>query len=148
MYDLSEDEIEEMLTVAREARENAFYPEDGTKVGAAVLTTDGEIYRGCNVVSVISGMGTCAERNAITTAASHGSYVFKAIAVSCTKDEAFYPCGMCMQLMNEFAQLNDHNDLHIVMEGKDERRQGRLREYVPEFYGPGDKDLDLSRYQD
>lgn len=147
MYELTDEEIDAMFDVAEEAMNNAFYPEEGTKVGAAVLTPDGEMYRGCNVVSVISGMGACAERNAIKTAVAHGDYLFKAMAVSCTKDMSFNPCGMCLQLMNEFAQLNEYNDMHIVMKGRKEQRQGRLRDYITETYGPADKDLDLSRYK-
>ncbi len=64
--------------------------------GAAVLTEKGNIYQGCNVESVISGMGTCAERSAIDHAVAHGEYGFKAVAIISKLGEPIKPCGMCL----------------------------------------------------
>jgi cytidine deaminase len=77
----------------------------GFKVGAAVLADDGKIYEGCNVESWISGLGTCAERNAINHAVLHGNRKIKEIAI--VMDESNHneprPCGACLQYINDFA---------------------------------------------
>jgi cytidine deaminase len=86
----------------------------GFKVGSAVLAEDGEIYEGCNVESWISGLGTCAERNAINHAVLHGNRKIREIAIvmdSRSPNEP-KPCGACVQYIYDFAE---DSKIRIVM---------------------------------
>lgn len=113
MNKLTETEITKMIAVAREARENAFVPKSKHKLGACILTTDGEYFGGCNTEAVISGLGVCAEMSAIDHAVVHGKYQFKALAVV-DRENLTYPCGACRQYLAQFAQTNGL-DIKIVV---------------------------------
>lgn len=96
-------EVEKMIDVAKETRKNAFCHRSKHKIGASVLTSDGKIFGGCNVESVISGLGTCAERCAIDNAVAHGYYNFRAV---CCVDSKLTPCcGACLQYITLFSQV-------------------------------------------
>ncbi len=71
-------------------------------VGAAVLTTDGEIINGCNVENAAYGSTMCAERAAIFSAVAKGHRAFQAVVVV-TIDGKGTPCGSCRQVINEFS---------------------------------------------
>jgi cytidine deaminase len=77
----------------------------GFKVGAAVLAEDGRVYEGCNVESWISGLGICAERNAINHAVLHGNRKVKEIAIvmEASSHRTPRPCGACLQYIYDFA---------------------------------------------
>lgn len=92
--------ISSLVLAAQKARHNAVAPSSGYHVGAALQTIDGKIITGSNVESIISGMGSCAERSAIITALSQGHRQFTAIAVA-TEDGGTC-CGMCRQFIMEF----------------------------------------------
>jgi homotetrameric cytidine deaminase len=120
---LKETEIRKMIKVAALVRRNAFILHSSHRVGASVLTDSGEIYGGCNVQSVISGLGTCAERSAIDHAVSHGKYSFRAV---CVIDEGHLPpCGACLQYMLLFSQVAG-KDIQIVCADT----KGRYRIYA------------------
>ena len=87
---------------AREARENAYVPYSGFKVGAAVLGELGKIYQGANIENASYGLTICAERVAITKAVSEGEKKLKAILVIGDTPEPISPCGACRQFMAEF----------------------------------------------
>ncbi|MEM3553654.1 MAG: cytidine deaminase [Candidatus Bathyarchaeia archaeon] len=86
----------------------------GFGVGAAVLAEDGKIYGGCNVESWISGLGICAERNAINHAILHGNKRIREIAVVAEAKNAdeIKPCGACLQYISDFAESPE---IKIVM---------------------------------
>jgi len=96
--------IEETLVEkATSALKNAHVPYSNFRVGAALLSTDGEIYTGCNVENAAYGSTICAERTAIFKAISEGDKEFSAIAIVLeTGDGIGSPCGACRQVMNEF----------------------------------------------
>lgn len=98
---------DELLQAALKVMDNA-YVLWGFKVGAAVLAEDGKIYEGCNVESWISGLGICAERNAINHAVLHGNKKVKMVAVVIEDKnvETTRPCGMCLQYIKDFAEDN------------------------------------------
>jgi cytidine deaminase len=77
----------------------------GLAVGAAVLAEDGNVYEGCNVESWVSGIGTCAERNAIDHAVLHGNKKIMKIAIvmKAEKQKPPRPCGACLQYIHDFA---------------------------------------------
>ncbi len=91
-----------LLNEAKIASQNAYAPYSKFNVGAALLTKDGKIYTGCNVENSSYGATICAERVAILKAVSEGERDFVAIAICCSEDRPAYPCGMCLQVMNEF----------------------------------------------
>ena len=98
---LTDVERQRLVQAARQARENAYAPYSNYKVGAALLTKDGTIFTGCNVENVSYSPTICAERVAITKAISEGQRQFVAIAVATSNGGS--PCGVCRQVMNEFA---------------------------------------------
>ena len=96
----------ELFEKALSARENAYAPYSGFKVGAAVMTEAGEVFTGVNVENSSYGATICAERTAFVKAVSEGHRSFSAIAIAGGKDgeELVYswPCGICRQFMYEF----------------------------------------------
>ena len=91
-----------LIEEATKARENAVAPFSKFKVGAALRTAEGKIYRGCNVENCSYGLTVCAERVALLSALAAGERDFTAIAVMTQSDEPSTPCGPCRQLMWEY----------------------------------------------
>jgi cytidine deaminase len=92
-----------LVEAARLARERAFAPYSGFRVGAALEAADGRIVAGCNVESASYGLTLCAERVALVKAISDGITGFKRVAVVTDADDLTPPCGACRQLLWEFA---------------------------------------------
>lgn len=115
---------------ARQARENAYAPYSGFRVGAALLAASGKIYLGCNVENVSYPAGVCAERSAVCAAVTAGERRFLAIAVAASEGE-IVPCGLCRQTLAEFSK---DGSLEIVCARKDGYRVFRLRELLPEAF--------------
>jgi cytidine deaminase len=130
-----------LLTHAIQAREHAYAPYSSFKVGAALLTRDGQIYPGCNIESQAYPSGLCAERVAIGNALVAGQHWsdFVAIAVVGTSDEPCTPCGMCRQLLSElYAKAARHPgqqspDLRVIMIGAPENRHVKLVKNLSEL---------------
>ena len=91
---------ENLIRMAKEARELAYAPYSRYRVGAAVLTADGQVYTGSNVENAAYPSSLCAERVAIFKAVSEGHRKLDAVAVV-TKNGGS-PCGGCRQVMREF----------------------------------------------
>lgn len=91
-----------LISEAKIARERAYVPYSNFKVGAALLTEDGEIFHGCNIENASYGMTNCAERTAIFKAVSEGKTKFKGLAVIAATETPCSPCGACRQVMAEF----------------------------------------------
>ncbi|MFR4771183.1 MAG: cytidine deaminase [Streptococcus salivarius] len=72
------------------------------RVGAALLTKDGQIFQGCNIENASFGLTNCAERTAIFKAVSEGYRDFECLAVYGDTKEPISPCGACRQVMVEF----------------------------------------------
>jgi cytidine deaminase len=92
-----------LVTAAVVARQKAFAPYSGFKVGAALEAADGTIITGCNVESASYGLTICAERVAVVKAVSEGHTRFQCIAVVADTAALTPPCGACRQLLWEFA---------------------------------------------
>ena len=90
----------ELIRLAREAREQAYAPYSHFAVGAALLGASGRVYTGCNVENVSYGLTVCAERVAMFKAVSEGEREFEAIAV--VTSSGVPPCGACRQVLREF----------------------------------------------
>lgn len=104
-----------LFEAALKARLKAYAPYSGFRVGAALLTADGEIYTGCNIENAAYPLCCCAERTAIFKAVSEGKKNFTAIAIAGGTDSgdtsACFPCGSCRQVMTEFCR----EDFKIVL---------------------------------
>jgi len=95
-------EKQELIRLAKEARENAYAPYSKFKVGAAVVTTEGKVYKGANIENASFGLSNCAERTAIFKAVSEGEKHLDSIAIIADTKEPVSPCGACRQVMAEF----------------------------------------------
>lgn len=94
--------VEELVRAADAARDFAYVPYSGFRVGAALLCTDETVYTGCNIENSAYGPTNCAERTAIFKAVSEGQRSFEAIAIISDSETFTAPCGVCRQVMSEF----------------------------------------------
>lgn len=99
---LNEELKQQLVDAAIEARKNAYAPYSKFGVGAALVTTDGEFFRGCNIENASFGLTICAERVAIGNAITAGKRNFEAICV--VSEGGASPCGACRQFLNEFGR--------------------------------------------
>lgn len=134
---MNEEEIQNLILNAFEGRTRSYCPYSGYAVGAAILTSSGEIYRGCNVENSSYGATICAERTAALKAVSEGDKEFKAIAiVGGLKDakelcDYAYPCGICRQFLSEFGG----SDMTIIVARSiDDKKIYKLSELLPEAF--------------
>lgn len=131
---------EELVGLAIEARKSAYTPYSKFKVGAALLTEDGRVIKGCNIENAAYGPTNCAERTAFFKAVSEGIMNFKAIAIVGGDESEIdefsnyaYPCGVCRQVMREFCSGNFEI---IVGKSVKEFKVFTLDELLPCGFGP------------
>lgn len=91
-----------LIDAAQQAREHAYAPFSGFKVGAAIEDENGRIFSGCNVENATYGLTMCAERVAVFKAISEGARRLKRIAVVADTNVLTPPCGACRQILWEF----------------------------------------------
>lgn len=113
-------ENEYLISYAKKAMGNAYSPYSGFSVGAALLTTEGEVFTGCNVENASFGATICAERCAVMKAVSEGYTSFEKIAIVSSENDLTYPCGICRQFLSEFME-----DGIVVVQDK----TGNIKEY-------------------
>ena len=109
--------------------DSAYAPYSQFKVGAAVLTSTGEIFAGCNVENASYGLSMCAERNAIANAiieTGKDKITIKAIAVTNSKQVACSPCGACRQVIWEFGQ-----DAEVIFQGNQGWQTSTIKKLLP-----------------
>ncbi len=120
----------ELYEKALEAMPRAYAPFSRFKVGAALLTKDGEVFTGVNVENSSLGATICAERTAFVKAVSEGATEFEAIAVVSEEGEV-WPCGICRQFMKEFCD----DDFRIITGNDvDSLRLYTMDEILPEGF--------------
>jgi cytidine deaminase len=103
-----------LVEAARAVRAHAHAPYSRYAVGAALLTRAGEVYVGCNVENASYGATICAERSAVSAMVAAGARDPIACAVVTAGPEPGAPCGICRQVLAEFAL-----DMRIVMAAVD-----------------------------
>ena len=111
---------------AKSAMRFAYAPYSHFTVGAALLSRSGRIYTGCNIENASFGATNCAERTAIFKAVSEGEREFDAIAIVSSSGEPTPPCGICRQVLSEFAP-----DIPILLVSGD----GIVETSLPELFG-------------
>ncbi len=100
---IDEKMVQTLLEEAKKVMQNAYAPFSKFKVGAALLTDSGNIYKGCNVENASLGGTICAERGAaMASVAAEGARRFKAIAIASASDEPAPPCAICRQFLSQF----------------------------------------------
>ena len=136
MNQLTQAEIDLLLDKAQEAREHSYAPYSRYRVGAALLTADGQIYQGCNIENAGFTPTVCAERTAFFKAVYDGHRAFKAIAIIATGEEMGFPCGVCRQVMAEFCD----RDFIIVTANRDRTKVdvSDFETLLPHSFGPKD----------
>ena len=95
--------VDDLLQVARTAREKAHAPYSNFLVGAAVRAESGQVYGGCNVENAAYPEGICAEASAIAAMVLAGESKIVEVLVVGVSDEPVTPCGGCRQKIREFA---------------------------------------------
>lgn len=127
----------ELCRLAVEAREKAYAPYSGFRVGAALLAKSGKVYLGSNIENAAYTPTVCAERTAFFKAVSEGETEFFAIAVAGGNGDkvggAFPPCGVCRQVMAEFCD-GDFKILTVTGDGMFE--EYTLTELLPLAFSP------------
>lgn len=139
MEKLNELQIQELIKTAIDMRAFSYVPYSNYRVGAALLTTEGKIYTGCNIENAGYTPCNCAERTAFFKAVSEGVREFRAICVVGGKDgpltEYAAPCGVCRQVMMEFC---NPDTFEIILATSPEQYEiFTLKELFPMGFGPG-----------
>lgn len=121
----------ELVTLAKQARRNAYAPYSHYTVGAAALTRSGKTFTGVNVENASYGLTVCAERNAIFQAVAAGETEIAALAVVTANGGS--PCGACRQVLSEFAK---DDTVVWVADTRGHIRKFTLKELLPARFTP------------
>lgn len=92
-----------LRAAAKAAMGQAYAPYSSYPVGAALACDDGTVVTGCNVENASYPAGICAERTAVAAAVAHGHRRFSRIAICTGSGPVASPCGICRQVLMEFA---------------------------------------------
>ena len=126
----------ELIKFAINAMDNAYAPYSGFRVGAALLTTNKNVYTGCNIENASYSPTNCAERTAIFKAVSEGEKSFEKIAIVGGNNgvitDYVTPCGICRQVMREFCC---NNFAIIVAKSESDYKEYKLIDLLPDSFG-------------
>ena len=128
-----------LIERAIEVLPNSYAPYSHYNVGAAVLMRSGKVYTGVNVENADLPATNCAERSAIQHAIAEGEKEIVAVAIvggpgANFRDEYCVPCGICRQVMREFADKD--NMVILCAKSPDDYMENTLEEMLPHSYGP------------
>jgi cytidine deaminase len=126
---------EQLIDAARNMLQYSYSPYSHFRVGAALLSSDGRVFTGCNIENAAYGPSMCAERVAFFNAVSTGVRGFAAIAIVGGRDGVITdycpPCGVCRQVMSEFCK----GDFRIILtNGSGKVKVKTLDELLPERF--------------
>ncbi len=128
----------ELMKVAVEAREKAYAPYSGFRVGAALLGKSGKVYTGCNVENAGYSPTNCAERTALFKAVSEGERDFLSIAIVGGRYEDIAdfcaPCGVCRQALAEFCD----RDFRVILGTPEKMQTFAFEQLLPFAFGKSD----------
>ena len=131
--------MDEVIAAAKVAYQLAYAPYSNFHVGAAALTTNGNIVKGCNVENASYGLTVCAERNCISHAVINGERKFQLIVIYTEQDKLTPPCGACRQVIAEFFEQSAPV---LAVNHKNERKIWTVQALLPDAFTPKDL-LDL-----
>jgi cytidine deaminase len=123
---------EGLIAQAKAAREEAYAPYSGYRVGAALLGRSGRVYTGCNVENAVYPLCTCAERVAVVKAVSEGEREFIALAVVTENGGA--PCGSCRQTLREFGE----EIVVLIADTSGSYREATVGQLLPDSFSAAD----------
>jgi cytidine deaminase len=123
--------VDELIDLAKSARHWAHAPYSNFSVGAALLSSDGRVFTGCNVENSTYGLSMCAERVAIFKAISEGATEIAKVVVVTDHENIAPPCGCCRQMIWEFA--SDKTEVVLANLSGDVRTY-RIIELLPEAF--------------
>ncbi len=128
---------QELIDLAKKARERAYAPYSGFRVGAALMGKSGRVYTGCNVENASYSSTNCAERTALFKGISEGEREFISIAIVGGRYENTAefcpPCGVCRQVLAEFCD----KDFRIILGREEDLEVFTLGELFPLAFGKG-----------
>ena len=123
---------EELKAAAVAMLDRAYCPYSHFAVGAALECADGTVFTGCNIENAAFSPTICAERTAVAKAVSEGHTDFVRISIAGRSADFCVPCGVCRQVMREFAPGIEV----ICLNGKGEEQVFTLSELLPHSFGP------------
>ncbi len=86
---------------AQAVSRRAYAPWSNLHVGAAGLTDQGWVARGCNVENASFGLSLCAECGLVSALRGGGAQRLLAVSVVTEDGRPLSPCGRCRQLLLE-----------------------------------------------
>jgi len=131
---LTDSLVQQLLTAAMNARQQAYAPYSRYLVGAAVLDEHGRIHAGCNIENAAYPQGWCAETTALGHMIMGGGRIARAVMVTGAGSEIITPCGGCRQKLREFAQPSDL--IVIAGDASGVRAHWTLEQLLPASFGP------------
>ncbi|NLJ69904.1 MAG: cytidine deaminase [Clostridiaceae bacterium] len=142
---MQEELVNKLISSAIAASKKSYSPYSKYRVGAALLGASGKIHTGCNVENASYGATICAEQAAVVKAISEGEEKFIALAIHGSPHEPkpnqtyyAYPCGICRQVLSEFAEP----DLTIlIVHSEDNYLERTLAELLPDSFGSANLEL-------
>jgi cytidine deaminase len=122
---------DDLIVQAKDARRWAHAPYSNFNVGAALLSSDGRVFTGCNIENSTYGLSMCAERVAIFKAVSDGASEIVKVAVVTDHQQLAPPCGCCRQMIWEFA--SDQTEV-ILANLLGDVRKYQIRDLLPDAF--------------
>lgn len=100
-------------------------------VSAAILTKKGNIYVGV-CIDTCSGLGMCAERNAIANMITNGECEIEKIVAVMPDGKVGSPCGACREFLMQLSKNSE--DIEILM-NINTLETVKLKDLVPNWWG-------------
>ncbi len=135
MMKIEENKLLTLVNAAKEGFENAYAPYSNFHVGAAALTANGKVVKGCNVENASYGLTVCAERNCLAQGVISGEKSFSAIVIYTNQEKLTPPCGACRQVIVEFLAPDA---LVMAVNHNNDKKQWTVNELLPDAFTPKD----------
>lgn len=135
MSKIEGNKIAELVEAAKDGFAKAYAPYSNFHVGAAALTADGNVVKGCNVENASYGLTVCAERNCLAQGVIAGEQEFSAIVIYTNQEKLTPPCGACRQVIAEFLAPDA---LVKAVNHINDTKEWTVSELLPDAFTPKD----------
>jgi cytidine deaminase len=135
MSKIEDNKIAELVEAAKDGFAKAYAPYSNFHVGAAALTADGNVVKGCNVENASYGLTVCAERNCLAQGVIAGEQEFSAIVIYTNQEKLTPPCGACRQVIAEFLAPDA---LVKAVNHINDTKEWTVSELLPDAFTPKD----------